>query len=97
MRYGTCTTPLMAFRWRSRPRHATPESDERLYDDVLSGKRSAREQLSSSHFTVLAMTKFKQYEKERAELSEEERSTLDARAAEAAETLTDPETPERNS
>ncbi|WP_269078800.1 hypothetical protein [Demequina globuliformis] len=43
------------------------------------------------------MTKFKQYEKERAELSEEERSTLDARAAEAAETLTDPETPERNS
>lgn len=71
--------------------NATSEEDERLYDDILKGRRSARDVLSSPGFTRLASQGFQRYTEARADLSDDERDDIDERDAARAQTLLEPE------
>ena len=60
----------------------TPEQ-RRLYDDILSGRRSARDLLRDPGFGAMATEGFRQYEERRAEMTDAERAALDETAERA--------------
>lgn len=62
-------------------RDAAPDAETRqLYDDILSGRRSARELTSSPAFARTAMHGLTEYEERRQHLTPEQRHEEDVRA-----------------
>lgn len=72
---------------------APDEQTARLYDDILAGRRSARDLLESPGFAAAASRGVEQYRHWTADLDDDERAELDEAARAQADRLTEPAEP----
>lgn len=72
---------------------APDEQTARLYDDILAGRRSARDLLESPGFAAAASQGVEQYRTWTSDLDDEQRAELDEAALVEADHLTDPAGP----
>lgn len=87
---GSPAHKLFADSLRTLKEHAPNEETARLYDDILTGRRSALDLFESEGFAQAAERGVQEYEEYRESLTEEEREELDRQAEIDARTIDQP-------